>query len=137
MKSLTIKFDRLAVLRNNELQYSYEIDYDDKSTWAYYKNLVGEYHESNEMMQITSVDTNEVIDFTKENLLLHTRTAALYKPGSSFYEALEVRYPDNIDLIRSIVYPVPSIETAIEADDFTLLQFDNSFLAFNERTNLV
>lgn len=138
LKSMTIKLDRLGVIRNKELQYTTDdIDFEDRSTWPYYINMIGEYHSTDTMMQINSIDTDEVIDFTKENLLTHTRTSLLYKPGLPAYKALENRYPEQLDLIRSIVYPVPDMDTALAADDFTLLAYDTSFLPYNERSNMV
>jgi len=136
LSSLTIKFDELGVIRNNELQYSYPVNRDDRSTWAYYLNLSGQYHVSNEMMTVISIDTDETINFTVDNLDNHPKTRQLYRIGNKAYKELQNRYPEQIDLIRSIVYPV-DINTLINANDFTLLSYDDSYLDPNERDDIV
>ena len=68
-----------------------------------------------EMMYVTSLDTQEEIPFTLENLhpeyaleegLTHTKTLEAYKLPSRYYELLCERYPKQVDLIKAIVYPV-------------------------------
>jgi hypothetical protein len=138
LKTITIKFDKLGQLRNLELSYSgYEIDKDDRTQWPYYINMIGEYHSSNTMMEVYSIDTDEVINFTKENLISHPKTAALYKVGLPKYKELEKLYPNQIDLIKSIVYPVSDINLAIDAEEFSLLRYDITFLDHNERHSLI
>lgn len=137
VETLTIKFTKLAELRNNELQYTYDIDQNDPSTWAYYMNMVGEYHESNTMMYIKSIDTGDTIEFTKDNLLNHPKTTELYKVGKDRYNVLLNAYPEQHDLIKSIVYPVSDIQTAIDAEDFTLLAYDKTYLNVNEQYDLI
>jgi hypothetical protein len=138
LKTVTIKFDKLGQLRNLELSYSgYEIDKDDRTQWPYYINMIGEYHSSNTMMEVYSVDIGEMINFTKENLMYHPKTAALYKVGLPRYKELEKAYPDQVDLIKSIVYPVSDINSAIEAEEFSLLRYDITFLDQNERHSLI
>jgi len=138
LKTVTIKFDQLGILINEQLKYTYtDIDDDDRTTWPYYLNMIGEYHASNTMMQIKSIDTGDIIDFTKSNLELHPKTALLYKPGLEPYKVLCNKYPNQIDLIRSIVYPVSDMDTALDADDFSLVTYDSSFLHINERTDMI
>lgn len=68
-----------------------------------------------EMMYVTSLDTQEEIPFTLENLhaeyaleegATHTKTLEAYKLPSRYYELLCERYPSQVDLIKAIVYPV-------------------------------
>lgn len=68
-----------------------------------------------EMMYVTSLDTQEEIPFTLENLhaeyaleegATHTKTLEAYKLPSRYYELLCERYPRQVDLIKAIVYPV-------------------------------
>jgi len=126
----------LGIIRNKELVYAYDIDEDDKTTWCYYLHLSGQYHASDTMMTVVSIDTNETIDFTIANLTNHPKTKLAYRPGTKYYKTLLKRYPTQLDLIRSIVYPV-DINTAIAADDFTLLSCDSSYLEDTERYDLV
>lgn len=130
--TLTLKFPMAAKLRNNYLKaLGYVVDPDDKSTWAYYMNLAGEYHESDTLMTIVSMDTLETIDFTYNNLLLHRATKAAYVWGSDYYEALVERYPEQETLIRGILNPVP-VETSIAANDWEILYYDTSLVEEQE-----
>lgn len=137
LQTVTIKFEQLGILLNRELQYTYTIDEDDKTSWPYYLHMIGEYHESDTMMYIPSIDTGETVPFTKETLLTHPKTAQLYKPGRDRYNDLLITHPTQKDLIKSIVYPVKDMQTAIEAEDFTLLAYDDTFLEVGERYDLI
>lgn len=125
-----------------------------------------------EMMYVTSLDTQEEIPFTLENLhaeyaleegATHTKTLAAYKLPSRYYELLCERYPNQIDLIKAIVYPVrkardvtaselyahsinstpiPSltirrIEALIEEPNFAIVEYDDSILEKDERRSLI
>lgn len=123
----------------------------------YYRNLAGEYillEEStlmndqlipnkkiytrfNEMMYIISLDTLETIEFTKANLIAHPKTAVLYKIPSNYYFSLCNKYPDQHDLIKAIVYPIPSLIEATMAPNLSLLNYDATVLASNERDSLI
>lgn len=125
-----------------------------------------------EMMYVTSLDTQEEIPFTLENLhaeyaleegATHTKTLEAYKLPSRYYELLCERYPNQIDLIKAIVYPVqkardvtaselnmysinstpiPSltvrrIEALIEEENFAVVGYDSSVLETEERRSLL
>jgi hypothetical protein len=101
----------------------------------YYMNMAGEYHRSNTMMRIVSLDTLDEIDFTKENLRIHTATARDYRFGSIYYNDLQLRYPGQEDLIDGILNPVDK-QTAIAAKDGTILYYDTSLVEVQEE-NLI
>lgn len=133
LQSMTIKFSPYGDLINNMvLAAGYEVDEDNPQTWKYYLNMVGEYHPMDTMMTVVSLDTQETIDFTVENLNLNGRTKAAYVPGTSYYTALCERYPAQLDLIKSIVFPVSDIDDAIDADDFTILAYGTGYLEDTE-----
>ena len=88
------------LLRDNP---SYEIQKEDPTTWKYYMNLAGEYHPLDEEMYVTSLDTREVILFSKENLIRHTATKEAYQMGSRDYLTLLKQYPLQEGLIRGIL----------------------------------
>lgn len=103
----------------------------DYRTWKYYKNLAGEYHETDRMIRVISMDTIEEIDFTKENLAYHKNTYAEYSYGTHKYEELIAKYPDQELLIKGILNPC-NIDEAIRAKDGTILSYDKSFVEQNE-----
>lgn len=122
--TLTIKFSMAATMRNNYLtQLGYVVDSEQPSTWAYYMNLAGQYHASDTMMSVVSLDTLETIEFTYDNLLLHRATKKAYAFGTSYYNALLQQYPTQEGLIRGILNPV-DLATAVAADDWTILYYD-------------
>lgn len=95
------------------------------------------YKRLDEMMYITSLDTQQQIPFTKETLAQHPKTASMYRIPSSYYTKLCDKYPQYTDLIKSIVYPINSIEEAVSADNMTLLQYDETLLKENERSSII
>lgn len=138
LKSTTIKYSWIADQDNVMLvQNGYDVDLDDPTTWRYYRNLYGEYHAADTVMMVASLDTLEQIPFTKETLLLHPRTAASYRPGSVFFKNLCAEYPTQTSLIKSILFPVDSIESAIAAKDLTLLSWGDGYLEDAESSVLI
>lgn len=121
--TIVIKSTDVATAINNYLIAFYgddAVDASDPTTWRYYKNLSGEYHSADTVMQVVSMDTLETIDFTKDNLAVHRATAKAYQYGTREYRALVAQYPRQEMLIRGVLYPV-DIDEAVAADDFAIL----------------
>lgn len=134
LQSMTIKFAPIANAYNATIQLNGgTIDESDETTWKYYLNLTGQYHSTDTIMTIVSLDTRETINFTVANLAENPKTAAAYVAGSPQYNALCALYPNQTDLIKSIVYPVTNINTAIAAPNFTILAFGNGLLESAEQ----
>lgn len=100
-------------------------------SWKYYKNIAGEYHITDTMMSIVSLDTLETIEFTKVNLEIHRATAKGYAYGGRYYNELHAKYPMQETLIRGILNPV-DLDAAIAAEDGTILYYDRSHIEENE-----
>ncbi len=131
-KTLVIKSDAAAKAVNTGLeQMGYYVDRFDPKTWKYYLNLSGVYHQTDSLMTVTSMDTREEIAFTKENLRIHRATSREYAYGSRYYNELLRRYPNQESLIIGILNPV-DIQTAINAEDGTILQYDHALVEDNE-----
>lgn len=127
--SLTLKYTPIIDAYNDlVLNAGYSVDQTDLTTWKYYLNITGQYHAYDKVMTIVSLDTRQTIVFNPQNLALHTRTAQAYQVGSSYYNELCQRYPDQVDLVKSIVYPVSDINFALQAEDFTVLAYGQGFL---------
>ena len=102
----------------------------------YYRNMLGEYTSLDTPMYVKSEDTGEEILFSVENLALHKKTRAIYRPGQAKYNDLRRKYPTQTELIRSIVYPVDNIETILNAKNYSLLKSDTTLLHKNEAMSI-
>lgn len=137
MGTLTIKFSPFAkIMAQNYTKNTGKILTDDESN-PYYINLMGQYHELNEMMYVTSVETGKKVPFDLNLRYDYPKTSALYKINTDEYKILCNTYPKQVDLIKSIVYPVTMpIHDVIDVDDFTILGGDFTMLHNNERESI-
>ena len=103
----------------------------DPTTWRYYLNISGQYHSIDTVMMVVSLDTLETIVFNKENLAIHTATAAAYVYGTRLYQQLVQQYPLQQILILGILYPV-DIDVAIAASDGAILGYPSYLVEANE-----
>lgn len=121
--TIAIKSNDVADAINAGLQVmpgSEPVDETDPMSWKYYMNLAGEYHPTDTIMQVISMDTLETIDFTVANLAVHLATAKAYQYGTRQYNELLSNYPTQEAVIRGILYPV-NITFAINARDHLIL----------------
>ncbi len=134
-RSMVVKSDLVAQAINAwvESNTGVQPDPQNPASWKYYLNLSGQYSPYDPMIQIYSLDTGEIMDFTPENLQNNPVTLENYYPGSFFFEALISQYPLQQDLILSIIYPV-NIDTAINAEDGTILTYNPNYVEPNEYT---
>lgn len=136
-KTLVVKSRYIPEAINNRLRLEgFEVIDSQPQTWRYYKNLAGDYHLYDlPKIRVTSMDTLEEIEFTKENLAVHSATAREYAYGTEYYKSLVSRYPDKERLILGILNPI-DINKAIAARDGEIIYFDESLVEENE-TNLI
>lgn len=133
LNSLTIKFSPLVTAMNTQVTNAGgTVDTTSPETWKYYLNAVGQYHPSDTVMTILSLDTQQTVVFSPAMLAQNPKTAENYIPGNALYAALCTRYPSQVDLIKSIVYPASSIEKVISAEDFTIISYGNNLLESSE-----
>lgn len=132
-KTIVIKSSEAAAAINQNLveQYGADAVSDDPTTWKYYLNLAGEYHPTDQVMTVVSMDTQETIVFSKDNLAIHRATTRGYAYGSQSYNELLANYPNQEKLIRGILYPV-DLTTAINAKNFTILGYPPDLIEENE-----
>lgn len=133
-QTMVIKSTEAALLLNERLaQLGLGDTFDPLSpeTWKYYKNLAGEYHSTDTVMTVVSMDTLETIVFSKENLALHRATARGYEFGTRQYRELVARYPNQWMLIRGILYPT-DITKAIDAENGAILNYAPGLVEVNE-----
>lgn len=126
--SIVIKFDpAIDAINVDVMNFNYTIDKYVPSTWKFYMNIRGQYHATDTMMSIKSIDTLEQIDFTLENMAIHRATANAYSFGSDFYKALVARFPTQELLIRGIINPCP-IEEPWNLPDGTILNYETTLI---------
>ena len=131
-RSMVIKFTAVADAVNlGVVDRGYSVSRSKPSTWKYYLNLAGEYHESDTMMHVKSFDTLETIEFTKANLKEHLGTAKAYRWGTDDYEQLLRQYPDQVDLINGIIQPI-DFESAYAARNGKILKYETSYVESQE-----
>jgi hypothetical protein len=138
LKTMTIKSLDSADRVNDLMKLKYgeaSVDKYDLTTWKYYRNISGLYHSTDTVMTIVSLDTLELIDFTQDNLALHTETRVAYDYGTRYYDALVMQYPNQEKLILGILYPC-DIESAIDAKDGTILSYSKQLVEEQEITLL-
>lgn len=136
VKTLVVKFNTAALLMNEKLVMNYgeaAVDKDNPYTWKYYLNLSGQYHPTDTIMTVVSNDTLEPIEFTAENLKIHTATARTYAYGTREYHNLVYRYPAQEMLINGILYPCDIVK-AVEAEDGTILSYAPETIEASEET---
>lgn len=134
--TLTIKSELSAKLLNTYLIQQYgtsEVDTNDPTSWKYYMNISGIYHKRDTMMSVVSLDTMTEINFTKENLRLHTDTAKAYQFGTRYYKTLVSKYPEQEQLIKGILYPC-DINIAVSANDNSILAYQTDLIEDQETT---
>ncbi len=138
-KSIIIKFDDIADNINTTIMTQYglsAVDLSDKSTWKYYLNLAGEYHTSDTIMKIKSLDVDEEIILNKVNLIKHKTTKLAYSNISNrYYKELVTKYPNQEMLIRGILFPIPISKSTI-AKNGEVLGYP-SYLVENNEYNLI
>lgn len=130
VKSLIIKSSFSATSVNKEVLQrhpSLVIDTLNPETWKYYLNLSGQRHSTDKVMEVVSLDTGDLIEFTHQNLELHKNTRRGYKLSSLHYNHLVKSYPQQEALILGALYPV-DIKKAIEAEDGTILNYEKSLV---------
>ncbi len=109
------------------------VDPNNPQTWKYYLNICGQYHATDTVMTVMSLDTQQIINFTPANLAANPATLAAYQYGTRYYYSLLNRYPDQEQLILGILYPA-NMEEALNSEQGTILSFPTSLVQPQEIT---
>lgn len=135
LSTMTIKFHPFAEQMEKQVDKTkYDIlTYKDN---PYYQNICGEYSVLDTPMTVLSVETGETVTFDKNLWDKYPQTASLYTYGSEAYKKLCLTYPNQVGLIKGIIYPVEDMEVAYNARDLTIVQHVPSFLRTNEAESL-
>lgn len=137
-KTTVIKLSDLAQAINIGVMTrfpAHPIDLTDMTSWKYYRNISGLYHPTDTVMAVVSLDDLSTITFNKSNLSAHPQTKKAYEHGSSYYNDLVSRYPDNETLILGILYApedVSFLQYACDADTGTILYYPSKYVEDTE-----
>lgn len=133
--TIVIKSERSADVINNRITelYGDEPDPFDKTTWKYYLNISGQYHPTDPIIEITSLDDLSKITFDKTTLLNHPATLEAYRYGTRYYRELITLHPDMQQFILGCIYPV-DINKAISALDGEILTYPDYLVEENEES---
>lgn len=130
--SIAVKLDAEAHVANKYLtSIGHVVDKYNPRSWIYYCHLAGEYHPTDKMMRVISLDTLEEIDFTYNNLRLHRATLNAYRSKGEYYRQLVAQNMSQWDLIDGILNPINK-DKAIAAKNFEILRWDKSLVNSNE-----
>lgn len=135
--TIVIKSERSADVINNRITelYGTEPDPFDKTTWKYYLNISGQYHPTDPIIEITSLDDLSKITFDRQTLINHPATLDAYKYNSRYYRELITNYPDMQQFIIGCLHPA-DINKAIDSEDGTVLAYPEYLVEENEE-NLI
>ena len=135
-ETMTVKFEAAALAINAQIQVEFgyaSVDEAHPKTWKYYQNISGQYHVSEKIIYINSLDSIDVIAFSRTSLAANRATRQAYLHGSRHYRELMLQYPDQELLIRGVLYPA-DIDEAIAARDGTILSYPVEMVEANEYT---
>lgn len=145
VRSLVIKYPYTITALNNYMSIGGDVLSPDPNEWKFYRNVSGQRYigidannvspskMSDPIITIYSLDNNTIIPFTPASLASNPVTLADLRTYGTTYNNLLSLYPTQDLLIRGVLNPV-NITTAINADPFTILYYDNSQLGANEST---
>lgn len=137
-QTLVIKVSSVAESINQLIRLKYgedAVDNYNPYSWKYYMNLAGNYHSTDTIMKVRSLDTLEEIVFSRQNLLDHPSTKDAYGYGSRYCKQLMQKYPTQEALILGILYPC-DIKKAIEAEDGSIIGYPK-FLVEEQEITLI
>lgn len=154
--TMGICFDHCAFAVNKGIQLKFpgysipDSSLDDRATWKYYQNMAGLLHELDEPILVPSLQTGEMVEFSKKGLRNDPLTKAAYRRGTIPYYELVGREPDMIEHIHGVIYaPDPkwsfSQDETVDYTDYlsypleiskkpngTILYFDKNYVEENE-----
>ena len=133
VRSILLKSTHQAEAINKFIVENYGINAvsTDYTTWRYYLNLNGEYHFTNEEMEIHVVETNTTHILTKELLAKYKKTRDELSRCQLDYKALIAKYPNNELLIKGMINPVDPVK-AYNAKNGELLSYSTYYADIND-----
>lgn len=137
VKSIIIKNDNEAKLYNEYLFNLYNVttDITDRSSWRYYRHILGLYHQVDSPIYLTSADNLTTIELTKSNIQLHKKTKEELLTFGLYYKELVDKYPEQELYIKSIITDINYNYNDIEKmEDYTILGYNKNLIEDRENS---
>ncbi|HCJ5818868.1 TPA: hypothetical protein NU463_004524, partial [Escherichia coli] len=134
-KSLIVKSESIAQQMNLAITKNGGFVSENRETWRYYLHLAGKRHAIDKPIYITSLDTQEQIELTTQNLSRHKKTSNVYRSNPEYIDDLIAEYPDYAVYIRGTFNPI-DVAYAIRVDDCSILYYDPALVEPQE-TSLI
>lgn len=133
VRSILIKSSHQATMINKNIIKTYGSNavLDDVHTWRYYLNLNGQYHSTNNQMEIYVLELNENKPLTKELLETYKKTKDDLLTYGNTYMNLIKSYPSDELLIRGMLNPI-DIDVAVDIPDGQIIQYSKLYIETNE-----
>jgi len=126
-KSFLIKSELVASETEYSLSGRPDTSENGRRSWKYYLNISGQYHETDVLMRTRSLDTLQIINFTKDVINQHPITKAnLLQFGQRFKQLVDA-YPNQIALIYGILYQ-PDLDDVIASPELTILDYNRTLV---------
>lgn len=132
-KSLVIKSETIADEMNKWVQEQAPgvVISNDKATWRYFLHLAGRKHAMDTPIYLRSLDTNETIELTIDNLYRHKKTRNVYHGNVRYIDQLIEQHPDHSIYIKGCFNPIP-LTVSLAAQDCAILFFDQTLVEQQE-----
>lgn len=136
-KSINVKNDNEAKLYNDYIKLAYPthvVDLSDKTTWRYYKHLMGEYHALDTPIVLTSLDNGASIPLDRNILNLHRKTKKELLKFGLFYKQIIDLFPEQELYIKAVICykQYNTISEVIALDNFSIVSYATDLVEENE-----
>ncbi len=139
LKYVVIKFRYFEDYINQLPQYvnRVDIDPDDKTTYPYYRLMVGDVSLATTPLEGFNPDTQSYITLSPASLASNPNMRAFYMGATANMDRLISKYPNDKYLIQRIFNPIPDKQLAIDAEDFTVLFAPTGILDSYEEDDII
>lgn len=139
LKYVVIKFQYFESYMNGLPQYANRTDInpDDKTTFPYYRMMIGDASFATEYLEGYDPNTGGYVALTPEVLLSNPTMLSFYLDSEGNLNELLLKYKNDQYLIMRMFYPVPSIEAAVSAPDFSVLFAPRGKLDLYEELSII
>ena len=136
-KSIIVKNSIEALLYNDYIVSNYPkhtIDKVDKTTWRYYRHLMGLTHELDHPITLVSLDNGSTIPLTIDAIRIHRRTRSELLKFDKLYKSIVDKYPEQELYIKSVIVDnrYTDINEVIDLEDFSIVAYNYSLIEINE-----
>ncbi len=132
-KSIIFKSESIAQQMNLAITENGGYVSSDRNTWRYYLHLAGRRHDADQPILITSLDTQELIELTTENLSIHKKTSNVYRSNTEYIDKLILTHPDYAVYIKGCFWPVP-LRVSVPVNDCAILYYDPALVESQEQS---